>query len=314
MRLLVWLFWSILGLQTTAWAQSFYDADPHIIELTPKTFGKVIHGTNYTTLVEFYAPWCGYCQQLKGIMRKAGKVLNGVVQVASVNCDLAKNKKLCAQHKVQAFPTIMLFRPPKVDVSKEPSERLHLGNHASEVYQGVRKLSPIVDFALSRVKNYVKRINGPAKLGSTLQASSRNSLVLFSKRDKVSPIYKAVALDWLGVFDCFTIPNSKLNTLAEDHQLSKTHPKIFAFLQETIPAQTGSEKSLLVAFDTENDQYKVIEVDSFTKPKISRVLSETFDITPMEGPLSKREQYLHVLKTGSKLKGEQQARNNHDEL
>ena len=36
-------------------AQNFYDSDPHISELTPKSFDKAIHNTNYTSLVEFYA-------------------------------------------------------------------------------------------------------------------------------------------------------------------------------------------------------------------------------------------------------------------
>ncbi|QLL32635.1 hypothetical protein HG536_0D01570 [Torulaspora globosa] len=312
MRLLEWLVWSWFGLQATVLAQNLYDSDPHIIELTPKSFDKVVHGTNYTTLVEFYAPWCGYCQQLKGIMKKAGKVLDGVAQVASVNCDVAKNKKLCGQYKVQGFPTLMVFRPPKVDVSKPVSERLQLRNHASEVYQGVRKLSPMVDFVLSRIKNYVRRINGTGKLCSILEGQGRKSLVLFSKRDKVSPIYRAVALDWLGVFDCFTIPNSKLSGLAEDNQLATTNPQISQFLQETIPLQMTSEESMLVAFDTANDQYQVIQCDSFTKPQISRALSAAFNVTPMEGPLSKREQYLHALRTGSKKS--QPAKKIHDEL
>nr|CAI6830945.1 AEL_HP1_G0051700.mRNA.1.CDS.1 [Saccharomyces cerevisiae] len=45
-------------------AQNFYDSDPHISELTPKSFDKAIHNTNYTSLVEFYAPWCGHCKAL----------------------------------------------------------------------------------------------------------------------------------------------------------------------------------------------------------------------------------------------------------
>lgn len=304
----------MIGLQATALGQNFYDSDAHVMELTPKSFDKVVHATNYTTLVEFYAPWCGYCQQLKGIMRKTGKVLDGVAQVASVNCDLSKNKKLCGQYKVQSFPTLMVFRPPKVDVSKPVSERLQLRNHASEIYQGVRKLSPIVDFALSRIKNYVKRINSVDKLSSILKGNGRKSLILFSKKDKVSPIYKAVALDWLGVFDCFTIPNSRLSAFSDDNQLSKTHPQIFKFLQETIPKQMNSAKSLLVAFDAENDQYNVIECDSFTKSEIYKTLSETFDMAPMEGPLSKREQYLHALKTGKKPKKIKPVNRVHDEL
>ena len=126
--------WIILLGLCAVLAQNFYDASPHIIELTPKSFDKVVHRTNYTTVVEFYAPWCGYCKLLKNIMKKAAKNLDGIVQVASVNCDLAKNKQLCAQYRVEGFPTLMVFRPPKVDLNKQSDNRVKLGNHASEVY------------------------------------------------------------------------------------------------------------------------------------------------------------------------------------
>lgn len=282
------------------------------MELTPKSFDRVVHDTNYTTILEFYAPWCGYCQQLKGIMKKAAKAMSGVVQVASVNCDLAKNKKLCAQHKVQGFPTIMVFRPPKIDGSHAGSERAPQRKHAGEVYQGVRKPSPMIDFALSRMKNYVKRLSGLGKLSSILGKPDKKTLILLSKKDRVSPIYKAVALDWLDAFDCYTVPNSKLQALEESDELFATHPKIFQFLREIIPDQTKSDKSVLIALDGAKDHFKVIESDSFAKAEISKILHETFDLSPREGPLSKREQYLQFLKTGEKAKSKKQKI--HDEL
>ncbi|CCE90488.1 protein disulfide isomerase MPD1 TDEL_0B03590 [Torulaspora delbrueckii] len=307
-----WAVWLLVGLQSTAWCQNFYDSDPHMMELTPKSFDKVIHDTNYTTILEFYAPWCGYCQQLKGIMKKAAKAMNGVVQVASVNCDLAKNKKLCAEHKVQGFPTIMVFRPPKVDSSKTGAVRIPARKHAHEVYKGVRKLSPMIDFALSRMKNYVKRLNGLSKLSSILTKSPKRTLILLSKKDKVSPIYKSVALDWLDTFDCYTVPNSKLRVLEDGDELAKTHPRIFQFLHDIIPDQIKSEESILIALDGANDQYKVIDGGSFAKTEISRILNENFDILPREGPLSKREKYLHFIKTGKK--GDSWKPKLHDEL
>lgn len=282
------------------------------MELTPKNFDKVVHGTNYTSVVEFYAPWCGYCQQLKGIMKKAAKAIDGVVQVASVNCDEAKNKMLCAQHKVQGFPTIMVFRPPKVDNNKSGAEIIPPRRHAHEVYQGVRKLTPMVDFALSRVKNYVKRLNGFAKLSSTLEKSSKRTLLLLSKKDRVSPIYKSVALDWLENFDCYMIPNSKLSALEREVKLAETHPTIFESLQRIIPKQKESEKSLLIALDGANDKLEVIEAESFSKSEISKALRKTYDILPREGPLSDRDRYLQFVKTGKKRTSGKPS--NHDEL
>ncbi|CDH15824.1 related to Protein disulfide-isomerase MPD1 [Zygosaccharomyces bailii ISA1307] len=296
------------GSLAPALAQNFYDEDPHIMELTPKSFEKVIHRTNYTTIVEFYAPWCGYCQQLKKTMKKAARNLEGVLQVAAVNCDLAKNKQICAQNKVQGFPTLMVYRPPKVDVSKPFDRRINLDNHASEIYKGERKLAPIVDFALSRMKNYVKRLLNINKLNAVFDKASRPSVVLFSKKDKLSPVYNSIALDWLGVLDCFIIPNRKVQSLNDDDNLAKTHPKIFTFLQKTMPDQKGSEESLLVVFDSKNDEYHVFEGKSLVKEQIAEFLTKKFDLIPNEGPGSRRQYFLDSVKNGKNRKLK------HDEL
>lgn len=298
----------LLGLQSPVLGQNFYDEDPHLMELTPKNFDKVIHRTNHTTVVEFYAPWCGYCQQLKGTMKKVARNLDGILQIAAVNCDLAKNKQLCAQHKVQGFPTLMVFRPPKIDVSKPVHERINLGNHASEVYKGERKLAPIADFAVSRMKNYVRRLLSINKLNLVFEKATRPSMVLFSKKGKLSPVYRSIALDWLGILDCFIVPNGKLHVLSDEDKLSQTHPNIFEFLQKTIPVQKNCDQSLLVVFDSAKDEYHVFESGSLVKAQIAEFLSKKLGISPREGPGSKRQLFLDAVKRGKSKKLK------HDEL
>lgn len=302
------LIFFLIHLSSLVFAENFYDENPHIMELTPKNFDKVIHRTNYTSVVEFYAPWCGYCKQLKPVMKKVAKNLDGIVQVASVNCDLPKNKKLCTQHQIQGFPTIMMFRPPKVDLSKPYSQRVKLENHASEVYKGERKMAPIVDFAVSRMKNYVRRLLNLNKLGKIFQNSSRPSMILFSKKDKLSPVYKSIALDWLGTFNSFRITNDKLNSLSSDDTLAKSHPNIYGFLQKMVSEQKNSEKSLLVAFDPHNDQYHVFQGDSMRKPQIAEFLTEAIGYSPREGPGSKRQQFIDAVTNDKKKEVK------HDEL
>ncbi|SCU87633.1 LAFA_0E07910g1_1 [Lachancea sp. 'fantastica'] len=278
--------------------RNFYDQNADIIELTPKTFDKVVHRTNYTTLVEFYAPWCGYCQQLTGIMKKAAKNLDGIVQVASVNCDEAKNKQLCAQHRVEGFPTLMVFRPPKFDLNKDAADRPLLGNHASEVYKGERKLKPLVDFCVSRVKNYVTRIQRVEKLVDLLSKNenSRLKAILFSKKDKISPLYKSLALDWLGIIDYHIFLNSKLH--ASEDQLSGLSGEFREFLLELQKTQADSETSKLVLFDTATKDYHLYDGTSFDKRNIGGFLS--LWAQPREGPFTKRQEYLDALKTNTK--------------
>lgn len=308
MRILKLLIAAIIQVSNLVWAQNFYDEHPHLMELTPKNFDKVIHGTNYTSVVEFYAPWCGYCQQLKPIMKKVAKNLDGIVQVASVNCDLPKNKQLCAQNRIQGFPTLMVYRPPRVDLSKPYSERVKLGNHASEVYKGERKLAPIIDFTVSRMKNYVRRLLNLNKLSEMFGKSTRPSMILFSKKEKLSPIYKSIAVDWLGSYNCFMIPNNKVAPLSSDDNLAKFYPNIYGFLQGLVEKQKNSEKSLLVVFDPHNDQYYVFQDSPLVKAQVSKFLKESLGYNPQEGPGSRRQQFVDAIKSGKAKKVE------HDEL
>jgi len=41
--------------------------------------------------LQFYAPWCGHCQQLKPAWEQAAKALAGIVNVAAVDCDEHKS-------------------------------------------------------------------------------------------------------------------------------------------------------------------------------------------------------------------------------
>jgi len=64
-----------------------------------------------TWIVDFFAPWCGPCQQLAPEFRKLARNLkqtNDKVFLGSVDCDA--NRPLCVSQKVQAYPTVRLFR------------------------------------------------------------------------------------------------------------------------------------------------------------------------------------------------------------
>ncbi|CCC68148.1 hypothetical protein NCAS_0B00640 [Naumovozyma castellii] len=297
MKLLVLL---ICVFQAFVHCQNFYDADPNIIELTPANFDKVVHRTNYTTLIEFYAPWCGYCKQLKGTIHKAARKLKGVVQVATVNCDLEQNKQLCGQYGIEGFPTLKIFKPPRVNLKKRGPTRFK--THADELYNGQRNLAPIVDFALSRIKTYVKKLGRVDKLQNVLDNSTRPSVVLFSKKGPISPIYKSIAIDWLGQVDLYTMPNVKMETLNNLDAFSQSYPKIATFLESFVKTQSSNDKSRLVVFNGVDDTYFEFDGESITKKDVAQFLTNSLNITPKEGPLSSREAYLETLRSGKKKK------------
>ncbi|QEU60424.1 Mpd1 [Kluyveromyces lactis] len=300
------LLYALFLLVELAFGANFYDRDENIMELTPSNFDRVIHRTNYTTLVMFYAPWCGYCQELKSSMKSAGKILSGMVQVAGVNCDESVNKQLCAQNRVSGFPTLMVFRPPKINLDN-PKKNVNgaASQHATEVYKGERKLKPIVDFALSRVKNYVKRLNRYSKFEELLKSSrTKYAVVLVSKKEKIPTLYKSVALDWLGIYDFYSIWDEKLQDVS---QLSfendtKNWPNTVKYLQSLEKSETELQSPRIVVIDRETDTYEELDIlKSTDKTDIAAFLSK-FESKPREGPLSKRQEYLKSILNKSKSK------------
>lgn len=60
-------------------------------------------------VVDYFAPWCGPCQQLAPEWTKVAKTLNVLknVKIASVNCD--EQKSICKDQSVRSYPTIRLY-------------------------------------------------------------------------------------------------------------------------------------------------------------------------------------------------------------
>lgn len=95
----------ILAARSGVMASTMYSSSGPVTELTPSTFDTKLKSGVW--LVEFYAPWCGHCQQLKPEYLKLAKGLGDVVNVAAVNAD--EHKDLAQRYAIQGFPTIKLM-------------------------------------------------------------------------------------------------------------------------------------------------------------------------------------------------------------
>lgn len=116
---------------------AFYDGTD-VIELTETNFDRLVVQSDEIFIVEFYAPWCGHCQQLKPEYIKLASALKGVVKVGAVNAD--DHKSLPGQYGVRGFPTIKIFGTNK----RSPSD-----------YNGQRTAQAIADAALAEAKSKV---------------------------------------------------------------------------------------------------------------------------------------------------------------
>lgn len=256
-----------------------YSSDPNIYELTPLNFDKVVHRSNYTSIVKFYAPWCGYCKQLLPIWHKLAKFLHRDgkygVNVAAVNCDSDINKPLCASYRVQGFPTLMVFRPPKW----APGQALLTSRHVAEPYQGQRTLKAMADFALNRIKNYVLRIHGLKSLPEFVKGDGPR-VVLMLKNSNISPMYKTMAIDFLSTVNFGYL---KMNA-AEPATVTIDGKSV------QLPIEEGDTLPILMFWDEETQSFlRYYKGKLNNKHELEKWVMKITGIKPSEGGLSKRE-------------------------
>jgi protein disulfide-isomerase-like protein len=101
-------------------------------------------------LVEFYAPWCGHCRQMKPIWERLASELRGFVKVGAVNCETQKS--VCGMEGVESYPTIKMKK-----------------GGVSTPYDGERDLSAMKTWALEKLPVNVVNLRRPESLTSFLE-------------------------------------------------------------------------------------------------------------------------------------------------
>ncbi|GFR46085.1 hypothetical protein Agub_g7570 [Astrephomene gubernaculifera] len=96
-------------------------------------------------VVNFYAPWCHWCQRLEPTWEAATKEVHdkypewdGRIRFAKVDC--TQEMDLCRQHYITGFPSLRVFRRGHDDI-------YIAGMHEHEMYTGDRTKEALVSFA-----------------------------------------------------------------------------------------------------------------------------------------------------------------------
>lgn len=74
------------------------------------TFQELIQSEK-PVLVDFFATWCGPCQQLAPILKEVKDELGDNVSILKIDVD--KNQQLAVQYQVRGVPTMLLFKNGK---------------------------------------------------------------------------------------------------------------------------------------------------------------------------------------------------------
>ncbi|SCZ92531.1 BZ3500_MvSof-1268-A1-R1_Chr5-2g07949 [Microbotryum saponariae] len=82
----------------------------HTLSATPEQFKAAIK-SEQTTLVDFYAEWCGPCKQLTPVLKQVIASDSQDVHCKSmVTIDTDDHYELASEYKISALPTVIAFR------------------------------------------------------------------------------------------------------------------------------------------------------------------------------------------------------------
>ena len=80
------------------------------IKMNQQLFQELTSGST-PVLVDFSAPWCGYCRRIDPVYERMAKDLEGQILLAKVNID--EEPELAEKERIELIPTLVFYKDGK---------------------------------------------------------------------------------------------------------------------------------------------------------------------------------------------------------
>ena len=156
-----------------------YKGDESVIEVMAKDRNR-IYKREDIWFIEFYGPRSKESRLMTGEWKALGKRLNGIVNVAAVNCD--ENQELCVEFNIKKYPAVIFF-PDNLE-----------SDH--ELYSGPRTFKSFYDFVMGKISWFLRPVTSQT-ISDFLEADTYKIISFTNTKDNL-PIVKKLAKEYKG--------------------------------------------------------------------------------------------------------------------